>query len=310
VPQKNRLEAILNFFIRPYPAVALVLLFAIPGFSQQTIQVNPAKNSILLGEPLTITVIISGDHESSPVIPDSLGSFEVLEKKPLKTKESNGIIESREEIIITCFDSGSHRIPPIAVEGNPSVVSAGIDIDVKTIPADEKSKYGDIKQIIALEPPNQWPYIAAMGLATLFSAIGIYRLNRKVFETILTPLVSGETTISPSSLVLQLSQLRRDWEEQKILPVELGNKLMEIFRKYLSGKGIYATSKTGEELVLATKTVYPSETWQRIVQTLRLCNAMRFGKYNARLPEGMDAIDAFEKAITPVETSNAGIKNA
>jgi hypothetical protein len=85
---------------------------------------------------------------------------------------------------------------------------------------------------------------------------------------------------------------------------------MEIFRKYLSGKGIFATSKTGEELVLATKTVYPSDDWQRIVQSLRLCNAMRFGKYQAAHREGNDAIDAFEKAISPVETSNPGVKNA
>jgi hypothetical protein len=300
----------LKFLKRTYSAVILVLLVTLQGLSQQSIQVNPAKNSILLGEPLAITVIITGDRNFNAVIPDSLGSFEVLERKPIKTKESNGVFESREEIVLTCFDSGSHRIPPIAVEGNPSVVSAGVDIDVKTIPADDKSKYGDIKQIISLEPPHQWPYIAGLALATLFSAVGIYRLNRKAIQTTLlhTPSING--AVPQTALVMQLKQVRRDWEEQKILAGELGNRLMEIFRKYLSGKGIYATSKTGEELVLATKSVYPTDDWQRIVQSLRLCNAMRFGKYSAAAPEGNEAIDAFEKAITPVETGNAGLKNA
>lgn len=304
------MEFILKIIKRSYLAAALLQVWVLPGFSQQSVEVIPAKNSILLGEPLLVTVIVKGDKGYDPLIGDSLGRFEVLERLPVKRSESHGVVESRQDLTITSFDSGSLRIPPIAADGNPTIVSPGVDITVRTIQADDKSKYGDIKQIIPLEPPNQWPYIAGLALATLFSAVGIYRLNRKLYRADI-PLEAQVTDppISQTALATRIQQLRRDWLEQKIQPSELGNQLMEVFRKYLSGKGIHASSKTGEELVVASKTVYPSGTWQEIVQSVRLCNAMRFGKYRAQVSEGNEAINAFEKAITPVQTSNAGIKN-
>ena len=272
--------------------------------------VKPEKTTILLGEPLSITVTIRGNEKFNPVIPDSLGKFEVLERMPVTTNKSNGEVVSSQQLTVTCFDSGQVRIPPVSVEGHPNIVSAGIDINVTTLPADEKSKYGDIKQIIPLQPPNQWPYIAGLALATLLSAVGIYRLNSKRMRFEGAPTLPQTESIAPSALLQQMKTLRQEWMEQRVAPAELGNRLMEIFRKYVSGKGIYANSKTGEELVLATKKIYPTETWQRVVQSIRLCNAMRFGKYNARRDEGTDAIDSFEKAITQADTGNDAIKNA
>ncbi len=260
----------------------------------------------MLGEPLQITVSVTGDRPFNPVIPDTLSRFEVLERKPITTQKHNGLTITQQQIVVTSFDSGTQRIPPIAVEGNANIVSEGIDITVNTLPADARSKYGDIKQIISLEPPDQLPYIIALALATLVSAWGIYRLNRKRVTAVNTV----ETEILPaaasaSSLVQQLENLRREWQANQIGSAVLGNRLMEILRRYLSGKGIYATSKTGEELLIATKNMYPSETWLQIVQTIRLCNAMRFGKYQAAIAEGNGGIDAFAAAITKPDAKPA-----
>ena len=93
--------------------------------------------------------------------------------------------------------------------------------------------------------------------------------------------------------------------------MELGNQLMEVLRTFLRGRGINSTSKTGEELVLATKQMYDPNTWRQVVQAIRLCNAMRFGKYQASQPEGAEGIDAFIKAIltsnSKSEMSNRGM---
>ena len=273
--------------------------------------VKPEKTTILLGEPLSITVTIRGNEKFNPVIPDSLGKFEVLERMPVTTNKTNGEVVSTQQLTVTCFDSGQVRIPPVSVEGHPLIVSPGIDINVTTLPADDKSKYGDIKQIISLQPPNQWPYIAGLALATLLSAVGIYRLNSKRLAFEPAPSLPQSGTVSASNLLQQMERIRQDWMEERIPPIELGNRLMEIFRKYLSGKGIYSPSKTGEELVLATKNIYPAETWQQVVQSIRLCNAMRFGKYMAGRSEGSTAIDSFEKAITTnADAGNDAIKNA
>lgn len=260
----------------------------------------------MLGEPVQVLVTVQGGQPYNPVIPDSLGRFEVLEKKPVTSSRNNGSVVTQQQIIVTCFDSGLQRIPPIAVEGNASVVSAGIDITVNTLPPDAKTKYGDIKQIISLQPPDQWPYIVILGLATLLSAWGIYRLNRRLMTApVFQKAGPAVPAVSAGSLVQQLQALRTGWEQQQITSMQLGNHLMEIFRKYLAGKNIYTTSKTGEELIIATKNMYPAQTWQNIVQAIRLCNAMRFGKYSAAMVEGNEGIDAFMAAISTTQSTSA-----
>lgn len=291
-----------------YLFVVFLFAFVTPLTAQQSIEANAEKNEIMLGEPLQVTVSVTGSQQYTPVIPDTLGHFEVLEKKPITTKNTNGNVVTQQQIVVTSFDSGIQRIPPIAIDGNPNIVSAGVDITVKTLPADAKTKYGDIKQIISLEPPDQWPYIAILGLATLLSAWGIYHLNRKrmIMQEIIETAEPVETA-PPGRLQQQMETLRTEWQAGRISSAMLGNQLMEIFRKYLSGKGIYATSKTGEELVFATKNLYPAGQWQQIVQTIRLCNAMRFGKYNAGVAEGNQGIDAFAAAITKTDLKPATI---
>ncbi|CAN5774318.1 hypothetical protein BH10BAC3_BH10BAC3_05140 [soil metagenome] len=279
-----------------YSLVFLLQLFAIALFAQEAIVATPEKNSILLGEPLTVTISITGGQPYEAAIPDTLGRFEVLEKMPPTTKTRNGTVTSTQQIVITSFDSGSQRIPPIMVQGNAAVVSPGTDIMVNTLPADAKTEYGDLKQIIDLKAPDQWPFIVALVILILLSAFFIYRLNKKY--KYLENITQGPAEIvSPSGLLQQLELLKTQWLQQQTASMQLGNQLMAILRKFLAGKGINSTSKTGEELVIATKTMYDTNSWQQVVQTIRLCNAMRFGKYQASQPEGAEGIDAFIKAI-------------
>jgi hypothetical protein len=287
---------ILRKQLSTYLILVLFQLLATPLFSQQSIVATAEKKAILLGEPLTIKISIIGGQPYKAVIPDSLGRFEVLERLPATTTKNDGRVTTTEQIVVTSFDSGALRIPPIAVEGNPSIVSPGIDVTVNTLPADAKTNYGDIKQIIDLQPPKQWPYVVALLVLMFLSAYMIYRLNKKYKKEEITQTEIAET-ISPNSLIQRLEQLKLQWLQQQVTALQLGNQLMAIFKKYLAGRGIYSSSKTGEELVLATKQMYEAETWQEIVQTIRLCNAMRFGKYNADEAEGVAAVEAFEKAV-------------
>lgn len=269
--------------------------------AQQSIEVLPEKKTMLLGEPLSVTIKITGGKEYQAIIPDSLGKFEVLDRGPLKTTNAAGHTTTSQEIIITSFDSGQLRLPPLAVEGNTAFVSAGVDVLVNTVPADSTRQYGDIKQIINLEPPMQWPYMIGLLAVVLLSAFAIWRLNQKLaFEGRLQETFeNAETPATHSSLLEQLEQLREQWLRQQTTPLALGNTLMEIFRRYLAGRGINVRSKTGEEMIVLTKERYDAATWQGIAQTVRLCNAMRFGKYQANSQEGVDGIEGFKRAVTP-----------
>ncbi len=280
-----------------YYCLLVLLLLSYPFYAQQTIQVTADKNSITLGEPINLSIKIIGDQPYKAVIPDSLGRFEVLERKPQESSTNNGLTTSTQQITITSFDSGQLQIPPVAIEGNPGALSTAINVLVKKLPADSIKAYGDIKQIINLQPPQQWPYLAGLLFVMLLSAYMIYWLNRK-HEWVQTPVWFASQTESPGMLIEQLEQLQEQWLQQQTAPITLGNKLMEIFRKFLSGKGMNITSKTGEEMIITTKGQFETETWQGIAQTVRLCNALRFGKYQAPIPEGVQAIESFKKAIT------------
>lgn len=294
---KNYAEPILNKKIITYFFSAILKLLLVPLFSQQSITISAEKSNILLGEPLTVSIAIIGGQEYHAAIPDTLGRFEVLEKLPETASSSNGNVTTTRQIIVTSFDSGALRIPPIAVAENPSVVSAGLDIIVNTLPADATTNYGDLKQIIDLESPSQLPYILVFLLLLLFSVIMLYQLNKKYKKQEAT-ITMDPDPVQPYSLLQQIEQLRADWIQEQTTPLQLGNQLMDILKKFLGRKGVNSTSKTGEELVMATQNIYDPESWQRVVQTIRLCNAMRFGKYQASKEEGIEAIDAYKTAIS------------
>ncbi|MES2648740.1 MAG: hypothetical protein V4717_17825 [Bacteroidota bacterium] len=283
----------------PFHAILLVsLLFSTALFAQESIVATPGKTSILLGEPLTITITITGGQPYQAALADSLGRFEILERMPVKTEKNDGTVTSTEQIIVTSFDSGVQRLPPVTVQGNPAVSSPGFDIIVNSLPASAKTAYGDLKQIIDLQPPNQWPYILILAVIVLLSAYFIIRLNKK--HALVSKASIQPETVSPENLVSQLDQLKSRWQQQEVDSVQLGNQLMQLFKKFLAGKGVNSTSKTGEELVIATKSMYDAGKWQEIVQTIRLCNAMRFGKYQAGQVEGNAGIDAFRQAIITI----------
>jgi hypothetical protein len=292
----------LKLILARYFLIISLVLAAQTICAQQSIEVKPEKNTMLLGEPLAVTIKITGLQAYTAALPDTLGSFEILDAKPPTTIPANGSITSTQEIIVTSFDSGQQRLPPIGIQGNPSFVSAGVDVMVNPVPADSTKAYGDIKQIADLEQPAQWPYALALLAILLLSAYAILKLNKK--RAVIQPSFEiPEPLVSPNTLLQQLEQLKEQWIQQQTGPVILGNQLMEIFRKYLASRGINARSKTGEEMIVLTKDKYEADIWQGIAQTVRLCNAMRFGKYQAAQQQGLEGIDGFRRAIKPTPLS-------
>jgi hypothetical protein len=283
---------------KPYYFLALLLAICFSASAQQGISVRAEKQNIILGEPLKLLIQIEGEQAYEANIPDSLGHFEILRIEPVENKNRNGKIVTQQELLVTCFDSGQFRIPPIAISGHEGIVSAGFDIMVTPMAADSTQQYGDIKQIISLDAPEQLPYQIALAALLLLSGWMIWKLNQKrvVYQEAI-PMATPHA--SAQSLLQQLQLLKEQWTNQQIISVDLGNKLMDISRKFFAGKGFYATSKTGEELIIASKSKLDADTWMGMAQAIRLCNALRFGKFEAATAEGLQGIDAVEKAIQP-----------
>lgn len=279
-----------------WPLLSVLFMISSGLFAQQSIVAYPEKNEMLLGEPLMLTISITGGQQYSAAVPDSLGHFEVLERLPATTSTRNGTVTTVQQVVITSFDSGALRIPPIAVEGNPSVSSPGVDVTVNTLPPGTKVEYGDIKQIIDPRPPSQFPYIIVFFLLAAVSGFMVYWLNRRR-KTADVPVAPIEETESAGNLLQQMERVKQEWLAHQLTPLQLGNRMIEILRKYFASKGIHSRSKTGDEMIIATKNSFDPGTWQKLAQSIRLCNAMRFGKYQADETEGTESIEAFKEAI-------------
>ena len=80
-------------------------------------------------------------------------------------------------------------------------------------------------------------------------------------------------------------------------------RLIDILRKYLhSGKGIQTFSVTTDDLALQIKTLYlPSETYNYLVQTLRLSDGVKFAKFSPTREENDHALDVIRKSIDAIE---------
>ena len=102
--------------------------------------------------------------------------------------------------------------------------------------------------------------------------------------------------------ILDLQKLKKeDLAEKDIKAFYV--RLVDIFRKYLhAGKGIQSFSVTTDDLALQIKTLYlPAETYNYLVQTLRLSDGVKFAKFSPTQEENNHALDVIRKSIDTIE---------
>lgn len=280
--------------------LSLIFFILFSGFcstvnAQTGIAILPEKNSFLLGEPIRLSITVKGLKPDSARLPDSLGHFEILDKKPIKNSTENGLAVTTQELVITSFDSGRWQIPAIAIH-NSSSTSTAFDLEVMTLPTDSIKPYGEIKELPNLVLPMVWwqYWWVWAGLIFLIGLALWFFFRKKKTAPLAVPATSGAAPFNPEG---QLSQLKAQWEAGTLSSLGLGNGLAEVFRQHMAGKGIFSQTKTGEELILLSKSLYPTDQWQQLAQALRLCNALRFGKFEAAAHEGNHAIDVIKTAL-------------
>lgn len=275
------------------------MLFLVPvlATSQTGIEVIPERNSFLLGEPIRLNITITSAKPDSALVPDTLGHFEVLERKPLKTNSTNGLATTTQELVITSFDSGRWQVPPLPAL-NSGFVSAAFELEVMTLPADSIKPYSDISELSNMALPQLWwqkwwvwaLVLLAIGLALWWFFAGRKKRNNGGW---------GKPGGTAKSLLQQLDQLEADWQNQAITNPQLGEALAQLLKQHLAQQGIFGHSKTGEELIVQCQALYAPALWQQLGRTLHFVNALRFGKFTALPAEGLAAIDTMRQAMTP-----------
>src|SRR5215203_3691576 len=283
----------------------LVLIFLLFCSGLQAQNTSPViastdKQKILLGEPFDLVVGARYNNEAnlSFFLIDSLPHFEILKKSEIDTERVEQNIVLTQRITLTSFDSGRWQIPSLILPGT-QLKSKPLAIDVVfSSPFDPKKDYHDVKEIISVKKPADsnwyWYVIGAVLLLLLF--ILLFPKKKKV------PLEDRLDANAYRKAILDLQKLKKDGLAEKDIKAFYVS-LVDIFRRYLhTGKGIQSFSVTTDDLALQIKTLYlPAETYNYLVETLRLSDGVKFAKFSPTQEENSHALEVIRRSIETIE---------
>ena len=298
----SRLRDLVAPLRKPAFSLLIVLLVGASFSRAQDVRFSFDKQKILLGEPVQMKIeTLLGTtenrvHLDSIFSPDSLPHFEVLERGRIDTSRVAEGVYIKQVIIITSWDSGSWKLPTINRAGT-SLQPVTIDVGY-TSPWDPKQPYHDIKGIMPVKTTaisNWWWYV--VGLAVLVALFLLFFPPGKSED--------AATQLDKSAYkkaMLQLEALQKEGAASAN-PKQYYTEMINIFRSYLkSGKGIQSFSKTTDDLSIQLQTLkLPQNSYNNLVQTLRLSDLVKFAAYQPEANTTTDALNTLKESITTIE---------
>ena len=269
-------------------------------FSQPPVKVkaNIDRNSILIGERIQLT-LEADIPENQPIrffTIDTIDHFEFLEKGKIDTLNTSSGTMLRQQLLLTSFDSGIWVISPYSLDRQNEIKTDSFIINVGFTPFDTAQAYHDIKDIIGVEvekkKENYWLYIAA---GVVFLLLMIYLLTRRK-----KPKPTIETIVDPFEEAMH----QLDGLQKQNLPVkEYYTRLTDIFRTYMAKrKNISSLQKTTDELVTQLRTLHMNpEDYQKLANVLRLCDFVKFAKYQPGVEDDRIALGIIKNSIQSIE---------
>lgn len=274
--------------------------------AQVQFRVTADKNKILIGEPFHLTLeayVPMGTQVTWPRT-DTIGHFDILEKKDPDTSASIDGKKISQVIKLTSFDSGSWSIPQLQMTvAGSAYFTDTLNVDVVYTDFNPTDDYRDIKDIEEVKNPYA-PYIPwIIGLLTLVSiAAVVYLLKRK--QVVKAPPVVAKQLEPLDEAMQALDQLK-----SKQLPAKgemkiYYSELNEILRAYMLRKlGIATMQRTNGELINQLRSLkLPAEKFSSLSNALMVIDYVKFARYK---PEAGDA----EEHLSIIKSSIQSLNN-
>jgi hypothetical protein len=250
-------------------------------------------NQIRIGEQFRLNLSAvpgPGSLIGFPVIPDTLKGLEVVERGKVDTLQSSqgGPLTLRQQLVLTCFDSGYYVIEPfIFTAKNPdgstdSLLTEAQLIAVKTVPVDTTKAFKDIKPV--MDPPFDWrellPWLWTL-IAGILLALTVYRLYKRYRrQGRQEPVVTKPTRPAHEIAFETLEKLEKEKLWQQGYYKEYHIRLTDILRSYIEHRfGVASQESTTDETLQALRSHLTDPQEQaKLEQILRLADLVKFAK--------------------------------
>jgi len=276
--------------------IILLILVSFTGLSQEpAVSTRLDTNDILIGDQTGLLITASFPQNMRlawPVFQDTLtGNIEVIKVEPadtVKDKREN-LTRVTQRVIITSFDSGYHKIPPLsflyAKEGDTSiqyVSTLPLYLKVNTVEVDTTAAIKPIKAPLRapLTFREVFPWVlGALLIALVAWFVYYYFRKRKKHQPLFAPRL--KPTRPAHELALEgLEELRHRklWQSGKTK--EYYTEMTDIVREYIENRfRVRAVEMTTEEILDGLKGEnINTDAFDKLRQTLILADLVKFAR--------------------------------
>ncbi len=301
----------------------------------QPVKVTATLDSarILIGDQINLKLEVekpAGLKIRFAQIPDSLaGKIEVLKKSGIDTtRMKDNSLKLVQNLLITCFDSGSYQIPPFRFDvsepgKNDSLFTDWLTLKVMTLQIDTAKGPTDIK--LPYDAPltlkEVTPYMMGIILIGAILFLLLYSIKRKKKNMPL--FVKPQKPKEPAHIIAlrELDRIKEEklWQKDKIK--EYYSDVTEVLRVYIEDRfEIPAMEQTSNEILTSiqrNRNLINDRTLNYLTQILPLADLVKFAKYyplpddhsivlaNAYLFVNETKIEEIKKPEPPVNEENS-----
>lgn len=282
-------------------------MLCLHAFSQVQVRTSVDKESILIGEPIQLSLeayMPLGESFNWFNI-DTILRFTIIKASKIDTTESFNGKKIQQVYTITSFDSGRQQLPAFAmVIANTRYVTDTLGIDVKYAPFDATEDYRDIKEILDVDVENNTLIPWLIGIVTLIALfVTGYLLFRKKRPAAKAPV----KRLSPyDQAMYDLDDIRKRGFYWNGEVKEYYSKLNDVLRVYLEESlQLHTMEKTNDEIISDLRSVpLAKEDQTELSNALRIADYVKFAKYH---PDEKLNEQSFNTIKNAIETLNRRI---
>ena len=254
------------------------------------------SSRILIGDQAKLFLQIDYPKDvkvSFPELPDTIGNrIEVLKRSGIDTiqMDNKKFLKQIQAYTITCFDSGSYRIPPywfrVNVDGHiDSIPSNAVTLNVFTMKIDSTKGPCDIKMPYGapLTLKEVSPYMLGVILLGAIIFFLLYSIKRKKRNL---PIFSKpQKPKEPAHIVVlrELDRIKQEkiWQQGKTK--QYYSELTDALRIYLEDRfEVQTMEKVTDEILESIryrKGLLSQKSFNNLAQILQLADLVKFAKY-------------------------------